>query len=153
MEMADQPLVNTQIIVQILQFLVFSHFDRRLSFFKIVLVLINQNLNPLNKKATADEISVSQLTSLVADQRPFKEVPDKKFYLAMDFNKIDNYHFHYIPYYRIVDVEKSKGLLYMPQINHISNSLPPSPPLSQLDDIPEVSLMKCNVIIETNCSD
>lgn len=74
----------------------------------------------------------------VTDALPtLKPIPDKKFYLAMDFNKIDNYHFHDEAYYPISALERPDHL-YLPQINHISSVLPHVPPLTQLEEISEV---------------
>ena len=66
-----------------------------------------------------------------------KEKPDKKFYVAFDFYKIDNYHFHDRSYHPISAVDKTQHI-YMPQINHISNILPHAPPLTQLEDLEKV---------------
>jgi hypothetical protein len=93
-------------------------------------------LNPWNKKGTDDLIPVSQLESKFDDDAAFKQIPDKKFYLAMDFNKIDSLRFHDPTYYPIPAL--STKPLYSPQINHISSILPPAPLLSQSDDIPDV---------------
>lgn len=73
------------------------------------------------------------------DSQALHEIPDRKFYLAMDFNKIDNFHFHDQAFYPISAVEKPNHL-YMPQINHISNKVPYAPPLSQLEDLDEVKM-------------
>ena len=66
-------------------------------------------------------------------------VPDKKFYLGMDFIKVDNFKFNNPDFYPLSFVERSKHV-YSPQINRISSHRPPSPPLSQYDDVPKVSL-------------
>ena len=108
-------------------------------------VFILQKLNPWNKRGTDDLIAVSELThkpsfnpaDVMTDFPALRETPDKKFYLAMDFNKIDNYHFHDVTYYPIAAVERPDHL-YLPQMNHISTVLPYAPPLSQLGDITEV---------------
>lgn len=98
---------------------------------------IEQKLNPWNKAETDDLIPVSQLVSLHASDNALTETPDKTIYMSMDFNKIDNYHFHDPLLYPISAVERSKHL-YLPQINYISNLLPPAPPLTQYKDIPQV---------------
>ena len=98
---------------------------------------IEQKLNPWNKAETDDLIPVSQLVSLHANDDALTETPHKTIYMSMDFNKIDNYHFHDPLLYPISAVERSKHL-YLPQINYISNLLPPAPPLTQYKDIPQV---------------
>lgn len=70
--------------------------------------------------------------------KALKEVPDKKFYLAMDFNDVSNYHFHPESLYPISEVNESMRV-YLPQINHVSLALPPSPPLTQYSDLNEVT--------------
>ncbi|XP_060581710.1 uncharacterized protein LOC132738260 [Ruditapes philippinarum] len=91
-------------------------------------------LNPWNMKGDESNIQVSELKSRQSGKAGLKEIPDKKFYLAMDFNKIDNYHFHDASLYPILALQRSKQL-YMTQINHISLRLPSSPQLSQYSDI------------------
>ena len=102
--------------------------------------LLFQTLNPLNIKGTEEQIQISDLKArkpVDHDSVALKEKPDKKFYVAFDFYKIDNYHFHDKLYYPISGVDKSQHI-YMPQINHISNILPHAPPLTQLEDLEKV---------------
>ncbi|XP_046548487.1 laccase-1-like isoform X1 [Haliotis rubra] len=106
-------------------------------------------LNPWNKKGTPDLTPVAWLNTTLADPPHFKQVPDKKFYIAMDFNKIDNYVFHHKEFYPLAAVNLNKRL-YLPQLNHISNVQPPSPPLSQFADIPKD--MFCDPHNTRNCS-
>ncbi|XP_071124881.1 uncharacterized protein [Mytilus edulis] len=94
-------------------------------------------LNPLNAKETEKLIPVSSLVSKLDDDASLKDVPDKRFYLAMDFYNISNYRLNDM--YQIHDHDH---IHYTPQINHISNILPPSPVLSQFNDIPKELL--CN---------
>ena len=86
-------------------------------------------LNPLNAKETENLIAVSRLVSKLNDDPALKEIPDKKFYLAMDFYDVDDFRMEDPPVL---------GHMFTPQINHISNMLPPSPVLSQFKDIPKV---------------
>ena len=83
---------------------------------------------------------MTHLTSLLPNDEALKEIPDKKFYLSMDFNRIDNYRFHDPTYYPMqsYDGYELKSELLTPQINFISNVLPPSPVLTQYGDIPKV---------------
>ena len=71
----------------------------------------------------------------------FKTIPDKRFYIAMDYSKIDNYLFHDAAYYPIYETTRNKHL-YMPQLNHVTNKLPPAPLLTQFGDIHPVSYYK-----------
>jgi len=101
-------------------------------------ITLFQKLNPWNKRASEELIAVANLTSRGVDSYALQqEIPDKKFYLGMDFNKIDNYHFNDKAFYPIVAVE-NPDKLFTPQMNHISLTLPHAPLLTQLDDIPEV---------------
>lgn len=93
-------------------------------------------LNPWNAKATDMLVSLDRLNSTEVDDDSLKTVPDKRFYLAMDFYKIDNFHFQVPGLYPLSSVVRQKHL-YSPQMNHISYSIPPVPPLTQLDDLSE----------------
>ncbi|XP_071085419.1 uncharacterized protein [Haliotis cracherodii] len=106
-------------------------------------------LNPWNKKGTPDLTPVSWLNTTLADPLHMKQVPDKKFYFAMDFNKVDNYVFNHEELYPLAAVNRNKRL-YLPQMNHITNIAPPSPPLSQYDDIPKD--MFCGSHNTRNCT-
>lgn len=77
------------------------------------------------------------LNSTEPDDDSLKQVPDKRFYLAMDFNQVDNFHFHHPGLYPLNSVIQGKHL-YSPQINHISFSSTAVPPLTQMKDIDEV---------------
>ncbi|XP_048239277.1 laccase-2-like [Haliotis rufescens] len=106
-------------------------------------------LNPWNKKGTPDLTPVSWLNTTLADPLHMKQVPDKKFYFAMDFNKVDNYVFNHEELYPLAAVNRNKRL-YLPQMNHITNIAPPSPPLSPYDDIPKD--MFCGPHNTRNCT-
>ncbi|XP_071116464.1 uncharacterized protein [Haliotis cracherodii] len=104
-------------------------------------------LNPLNEKGSPDQMPVSWLNATLADPLNLKEKPDKKFYLAVDFNKIDNYRIHHELYYPISATEKD---LPMPQANNISNKEPPAPLLTQYNDVPKE--LFCTPENTRNCS-
>ncbi|XP_071949840.1 uncharacterized protein [Antedon mediterranea] len=92
-------------------------------------------LNPLNKEESEDNIPIVELTSTDEEDDPalLQQEPDKKFYLAMDFNKVNNYNYHKPEHYPIEQVDRSHHL-YSPQFNHISFEFPSSPLLSQPSD-------------------
>ena len=73
-----------------------------------------------------------RLNNTEADDDALKEVPDKKFYLAMDFNEIDNFRFQ-VPGLNPMSAVVQRMHMYSTQINHISFRLPPVPPLSQVN--------------------
>ena len=99
-------------------------------------MLFFQRLNPFNHRGNSHLIPVTELTSLAPDDVTLmQEEPDKRFYIGMDFYYIDNPRFHHPRFYPTAG---SKILQDSPQMNHISLILPPSPPLSQPGDIPEV---------------
>ena len=90
----------------------------------------------MNKKGTDDLMQVSLLESKMDDDAASKEIPDKKFYLAMDFYRVNNFRYQDPPKHPMSTL--SDKYMYTPQINHISNILPPTPVLSQYKDIPNV---------------
>ncbi|XP_060065140.1 uncharacterized protein LOC132545474 [Ylistrum balloti] len=112
-----------------------------------------KKLNPWNKKATDMLVPVTHLDNMRPSNKALQETPDKKFYLTMDFNNIDNYNFYVGPeYVSPSTVVEAYNHLLSPQINHISNTLPPSPPLTQFHDIPQE--MFCNTdTVKKNCSE
>ena len=70
------------------------------------------------------------------------QTPDMKIYLGIEFHAIENEVAHHPDYYSIEDTYLPHlSKFYSPHINWISNQLPPSPPLTQLRDIPAVSLL------------
>lgn len=95
-------------------------------------------LNAFNTRGNDTVLSLDRLnaTKDIADDDSLKPVPDKKFYLAMDFNKIDNFHFHTPGLYPLNSFPKAKQL-YSPQMNHISFVLPSVPLLTQFAEINE----------------
>ena len=105
-------------------------------------LLTFQKLNPWNHKEDVTHVPVSKLTSLVNDSAALKPIPDKKFYLAMDFNHVDDYHFHDERYYPLSAINDTSSRLLVPQINHVSLILPPSPPLTQFADLDKVCSFK-----------
>ncbi|XP_013415315.1 laccase-4-like [Lingula anatina] len=109
-----------------------------------------KQLNPWNTKADDNYIPVVQLNNTDPDDATSQEEPDVKFYLAMDFNKIDNELFHNPMYYPVSAIDKGRHL-YSPQINHISNIFPPSPPMTQYGDIPKD--LFCNEETRSNCTE
>ncbi|XP_050416521.1 uncharacterized protein LOC126830218 [Patella vulgata] len=107
-------------------------------------------LNPWNRRGTPTLLPVSTLCSIAEDDIALKPIPDRQFYIAMDFNVIDNQNFHHPQFYSIFDVVKRKKLL-SPQMNHISTIFPPSPPLGQWSDLSED--MFCNSeTVSINCT-
>lgn len=103
-------------------------------------------LNPLNIGPSRGFITVDQLDSLVPDDDVLKPVPDKKFYIAMDFNMVENPYFQNSKYYSLNTMMNRHGHgkhsmhMLSPQLNHISFMVPPSPPLTQHSSIVDVSL-------------
>ena len=120
------------------------------SFMSVIFILVFQKLNPWNKPSSDELLEVADLTARYAmpaeTPQALKETPDKKFYLSMDFNKIDNFHFHDRSYYPISAVARPDHL-YLPQINHISNTLRHAPPLSQLEDLDEVRQQHVYIVL------
>ncbi|XP_069112423.1 uncharacterized protein [Argopecten irradians] len=94
-------------------------------------------LNPFNAEMNADGVlTVADLVSTEPNDISLKPIPDRQFYLAMDFNMVENYRFHDPNYYSLASQMNSGGghhahHLFTPQINGITFINPPSPPLSQ----------------------
>ncbi|CAG7726388.1 unnamed protein product [Allacma fusca] len=111
------------------------------------------HLNPLNiAPGTAKKyMTAAELTSLKDDDPEIiqKEKADHQFYLAYDFNPIDNIRFHG-PHIPIRTVRKGFKL-YTPQLNFISHVMPLSPPMTQPESIHEIR--KCNESsMKVNCT-
>ena len=63
----------------------------------------------------------------------------KRFYLAMEFNKINNPEFLDAKLYPLDLMDQmDRNPIYTPQINNISMHMPPTPVLYQWDQIPNV---------------
>ncbi|CAG5132069.1 unnamed protein product, partial [Candidula unifasciata] len=82
---------------------------------------------------TETETIVEQLVSLSAADDIVLAKPDKKIFLQVDMVKIDNHRAYSPPLYTLA----SSALFESPQINGITSLLPPAPPLTQLDDLPQ----------------
>ncbi|XP_041354915.1 laccase-5-like [Gigantopelta aegis] len=95
--------------------------------------------NPLNQKANSTMIQMADHDTMIADDPRMKEKPDKKFYITMDFYKVNNVYYHEPELYPISSVSDEMQLS-TPQMNHISYMMPPVPPLTQYSDLPEVGL-------------
>lgn len=82
-------------------------------------------------------MNVDRMESLIPDDISLKVKPDRVFYLGMDFNMIENYRFNDPDFYPLQHMMHKEGggghahHMFSPQINKISYSAPPSPPLSQ----------------------
>ncbi|XP_060581831.1 uncharacterized protein LOC132738361 [Ruditapes philippinarum] len=109
-------------------------------------------LNPWNHKEDVTHVPVTKLTSLVNDTSALKPIPDKKFYLAMDFNKVDDFHYHDNKYYPLSAINDTLRL-FVPQINHVSLILPPSPPLTQLADLDKNLFCNYETVDDRNCTE
>ena len=98
-------------------------------------------MNPWNLKVTSNNsnslVQVDSLRSVVNITLSYDGVVNKKFYLSMEFNKIDNSEFENSLYYPLSAMPSNKRL-YTPQINNISMMMPPVPLLYQWDEVPKV---------------
>ncbi|XP_060081291.1 uncharacterized protein LOC132560644 [Ylistrum balloti] len=94
-------------------------------------------LNPFNEEMNSDGvITVADLLSTEPNDISLKSIPDRQFYLGMDFNLVENYRFHDPDFYSLssqmrAGVGHHAHHLFTPQINGITYINPPSPPLSQ----------------------
>ncbi|KAJ8303182.1 hypothetical protein KUTeg_019578 [Tegillarca granosa] len=102
-----------------------------------------RKLNPLNQGPGDERITVAQLNSALPNDVSLLPVPNKRFYLALDFNLVQNYRFHDPNYYPLSNmISEGHGMhgvhahhMFTPQINHITYYKPPSPPLSQFKHV------------------
>ncbi|KAJ8030200.1 Laccase-2 [Holothuria leucospilota] len=93
-------------------------------------------LNPLNEMESDSNMQINRVRALEPDDVTMDpEQSVSTYYLAMDFNMVNNYHFHDPDYYPIEEVDRSKGHLYTPQLNHISFSFPPASLLHQHNEL------------------
>ena len=100
-------------------------------------------MNPSSTIITAENkdkfIQADDLRSTINNSHfDYNQTVDKKFYISMEFNKINNPEFHNEKLYSLAMTVKNK--LYTPQINNVSLMMPPAPPLYQWDDIPKVNI-------------
>jgi hypothetical protein len=102
-----------------------------------------KQLNPANLQVTRNNsdrfVQITELRSLKVEPRNYNAIVDKKFYLSIDFYKIDNIEFHPSDLYSF---EASKKQVFTPQINKITLMMPPVPPLYQWNDVPKVCFFK-----------
>lgn len=114
--------------------ILFTFFSRKNNFF-----LLLKKLNPYNAEATEDLVSVVSLEAIAPeDEQALKEMPDKKFYLGMDFNPVHNLKYHHPDYYPFPLPVPPKGGVDSAQINYITDIRPPAPLLTQYKDVPQV---------------
>jgi hypothetical protein len=81
-------------------------------------------------------MQVDDLRSIDSISMLYNNTVNKKFHLAMEFNKIDNPEFQNPLYYSLAMTPTTR--IFTPQINGISMMMPPFPTLLQWDDIPKV---------------
>ncbi|XP_077987804.1 uncharacterized protein LOC144442357 [Glandiceps talaboti] len=107
-------------------------------------------LNPFNTVASETEIPIAHLNSTEPNDVTSERV-DKKIYLAMEFNKIDNYHFHDPDYYPIRSLETSHHL-YSTQINDVAFRHASSPLLTQSSELPPGEICTPETLSTRNCT-
>ncbi|KAK6962817.1 laccase-15-like isoform X1 [Biomphalaria glabrata] len=103
---------------------------------------ITKILNPINSAGSPTEIPVVELRSMQDDDIALTKTPDRTIVVAMDFKAIDNPRFHNPDLYSTRDFLQGNRQLQTTQMNDISNMMPPAPPLSQYQDLPQDLL--CN---------
>ena len=84
-------------------------------------------------------IEITNAVPIDVSDKGLKATADKKFYLSMDFQKIDNLRLNDPELYPLAAID-NKMHIYSPQINHISSRLPSSPLLSQYEDVAQVEI-------------
>jgi hypothetical protein len=96
-------------------------------------------LNPWNFQVTSNNsqkfVQIDNLKSLNIVPKSYDAPVNKRFYLSMEFNKIDNTEYQN---HNLYSLAASKKQVFTPQINKISMMMPPVPPLYQWDQMPKV---------------
>ncbi|XP_066252634.1 uncharacterized protein [Euwallacea similis] len=112
-----------------------------------------KQINSLNKGTEADSshISMPELSSVRKWDHSLKLKPDYQFFLAFDFYRIDNVHFHGRGY-KFHNVTPDTNQLLTPQINHISMQIPSFPLLPQRGQITADMFCNENTVKGDNCS-
>ncbi|XP_070537860.1 uncharacterized protein [Ptychodera flava] len=106
-------------------------------------------LNPFNKEASEREIPIYYMNATEPDDITSESV-DRKIYLAMDFNKIDNPKFHHPDFYPISAVAVNHHL-YSTQVNDVSFKHASSPLLTQHKDVVD-EICTPETLQDKNCS-
>lgn len=107
-------------------------------------------MNSINLPETKKNNYVSSLKALPGnDDELTRAKPDQTFFLYFDQYKINHPDINHPQFYPLDAVEKKFKTL-IPQMNRISMVFPPSPPLSQFDDIKEVRFLVA-AIFNFNC--
>ncbi|XP_019874659.2 uncharacterized protein LOC109602679 [Aethina tumida] len=108
-------------------------------------------VNALNK-GTEDNITehvpVPRFESLKPWDETLRTKPDLQFYIAYDFYRLNNPHFHKFPEYGFYNVSQPNRVL-TPQINHISMKFPNFAVMPQRDQVKDS--MFCNQSTVSNC--
>ncbi|XP_041353555.1 L-ascorbate oxidase-like [Gigantopelta aegis] len=110
-------------------------------------------LNPVNDDVIDLDsvLLLTDLNSTLPDDVTMKEQPDIKLYVAMDFNSKVTRDLSHGDVLAMGHTMRGMHHAHFPQLNGISFVTPPSPPLSQLRDIPEE--LFCNAdTLKMNCS-
>ncbi|XP_072013206.1 uncharacterized protein [Amphiura filiformis] len=110
-------------------------------------------LNPWNEAASDTAIPIVNLNATDPDDETSKEEADLIYYIGMDFNKVNNYHFHHPEHYPIEEIDRSHHL-YSPQLNHVSFTFNSRPPLTQSKELSEEDFCTPDTIknYPKNCS-
>jgi len=111
-----------------------------------------KQLNPWNKIINNENenmfTSIDKLKSMISTRSDYyltkiKSKNVKKYYLSMEFNKINNPEFENEKYYSLNMLNDSnRQLLFTPQINNISLHMPSIPLLYKWDTISKVFIFR-----------
>ncbi|KAK3593693.1 hypothetical protein CHS0354_013589 [Potamilus streckersoni] len=107
-------------------------------------ILQDNVLNSINITGSNKSITVAAMkpfkphTKDILDE--IKRAPDHKFFIAVDFNKVNNYNYldkDYYPLSLMLNGGHGNTHLMAMQMNHITFIFPDAPPLTQYKDVPE----------------
>nr|ATI08981.1 laccase I [Monochamus alternatus] len=110
-------------------------------------------INALNRgvESNSTYISMPQLESLEKWDTSLKSTPDIQYYIAYDFYKLNNPHFHKAPYYGFNNISDVNLRLLTPQFNHISMKTPPFPLLPQRNEITKDMFCNKDTMKDIDC--
>ncbi|XP_050293689.1 uncharacterized protein LOC126734191 [Anthonomus grandis grandis] len=115
---------------------------------------IGKQINSLNKgtEASSCHVAMPDLSSLEKWDYSLKFKPDYQIFLAYDFYRLNNKHFHGYGYEFNNVTNPSANQLFTPQINHISMEMPTFALLPQRDQIDSNMFCNENTIRDKDCS-
>ncbi|XP_012942999.1 laccase [Aplysia californica] len=111
------------------------------------------SLSTLAGRTTNETIRIVDLSSVYPDDDPdlYTAEPDKRFHITLGQTQQVNPRFEFPPLPG-ENTSRRRTTVFNQQLNYITSHLPPSPPLSQLQDIPESEFCNNETLRAVDCS-